>query len=148
MDKKAAIISQYLKSVNLFNEIEKQPKNYGTDQLIYNSEIDTITIIGQAKTINLTQIAKNLGISKSGSSRFVKKLLEKELITKSKKEGNEKEVIFSLTDKGRIAYKEKEEFNKEMYGSLYGIISRYVECDLNRIYEFLNEINEEMRKLL
>lgn len=148
MDKKSAIISQYLKSVNLFNEIEKQPKNYGTDQLIYNSEIDTITIIGQAKTINLTQIAKTLGISKSGSSRFVKKLLEKELITKAKKEGNEKEVIFSLTKKGWVAYKEKEEFNKRMYGSLYGIITRYVEGDLNRIYEFLNETNEEMRKLL
>jgi DNA-binding MarR family transcriptional regulator len=148
MDKQAAIISLYLKSVNLFNEIEKKPKYYGTDQLLYNSEIDTLVLIGKNHEINLTDLAGLLGISKSGTSRFVKKLIEKGLIKKDKKPGNAKEVVFHLTSIGKIAFTEKEEFNKKLYTSLYSLIARYVEGDLNRIQEFLLETNSEMRKLL
>ncbi len=93
MDRRAKIIGLLLQSVNLFNEIEKQPKSYGTDELLYNSEIDTLMVIGTAGSINLTGIARDLEISKSGTSRFVKKLLDKKMIWKGKKEGNDKEVI-------------------------------------------------------
>ena len=148
MDKYAGIISLYLDSVNLFSEIEKKPRNYGTNELIYNSEIDTLVLIGDAKGINLTQLALGLGISKSGTSRFVKKLIEKTLITKDRKEGNAKEVVFTLTKKGKVAYKSKNEFNKKLYSSLYGTVSRYVEDDLNRISEFLTETNDEMSKIV
>lgn len=148
MDKYAGIISLYLDSVNLFSEIEKKPRKYGTDELIYNSEIDTLVLIGDAKSINLTQLALGLGISKSGTSRFVKKLIEKNLIKKSRKEGNAKEVVFTLTKKGKVAYKAKNEFNKKLYSSLYGTVSRYVEDDLNRISEFLTETNDEMSRIL
>lgn len=148
MDKYVGIISLYLDSLNLFNEIEKKPRTYGTNELIYNSEIDTLVFIGHAKSINLTQLALKLGISKSGTSRFVKKLIEKSLIKKERKEGNAKEVVFTLTRKGSVAYKAKNEFNKRLYSSLYGTISRYVEDDLNRISEFLTETNSEMRKIL
>jgi len=70
------------------------------------------------------------------------------LIKKNHKEGNAKEVVFTLTKKGEIAYKAKIEFNKKLYFSLYGTISRYVEDDLNRISEFLTETNSEMRNIL
>ena len=148
MDKHAGIISLYLDSVNLFSETEKKPREYGTNELIYNSEIDTLVLIGNAKNINLTQLASELGISKSGTSRFIKKLIEKNLIKKNRKEGNAKEVVFTLTKKGEVAYKSKIELNKKLYSSLYGTISRYVEGDLNRIFEFLTETNNEMRKML
>lgn len=148
MDKYAGIISLYVDSVNLFSEVEKKPRKYGTNELIYNSEIDTLVIIGEAKAINLTTLAKILGISKSGTSRFIKKLLEKALISKGRKEGNAKEVVYKLTSKGKVAYKNKIEFNKKLYSSLYGTISRYVEDDLNRISEFLTETNNEMSKIL
>lgn len=148
MDKNAGIISLYLESINLFNDIEKKPRHYKTDQIIYTSEIDTLVIIGDAKSINLTNLALQLEISKSGTSRFVKKLMEKELIEKSRKEGNAKEVVFTLTKKGKVAYKEKILLNKKIFTALYATIARYVEDDLNRISEFLTETNDEMRKIL
>ena len=148
MDKYSKIITQFIESINLFNELEKRPRYYGTKYLLYNSEIDTLVIIGDRKEVNLTQLSKELGISKSGTTRFVKKLLEKDLIVKSKKEGNAKEVIFTLTKIGTIAYKERVAFNKNTYNRLHGNVCRYVDNDLNRISEFLNTTNEELKKLL
>lgn len=145
------IITLYLQSINIFSDIEKKPRTYGTNDLLYNSEIDTLMIIGDAIEfecgINLTQLAHRLGISKSGTSRFVKKLLEKQLIIKQKRENNEKEVYFTLTDSGRVAYAEKAKLNKKTYEALYQNVSCYVEDDLNRIEEFLLEMNEAMKKI-
>lgn len=144
------IITLYLQSVNLFNDIEKIPRTYGTDHLLFNSEIDTLMIIGNYESnrgINLTQLAQRLGISKSGTSRFIKKLLEKELIYKQRRDGNEKEVYFTLSDMGAVAFKEKAKLNKETYGAMYKNVSCYVEDDLNRIEEFLKDMNDAMKKL-
>ncbi len=148
MDKYSKIISEFIESINLFNELEKKPRKYGTDFLLYNSEIDTLVIIGDHGDINLTELSKALGISKSGTTRFIKKLLEKKLIIKTKKKNNAKEVIFRLTSLGNTAYKERVQFNKETYNRLHGNVCRYVDDDLNRISEFLNTTNEELSKLL
>lgn len=148
MDKYSKIITQFIDAINLFNEMEKRPRYYGTKYLLYNSEIDTLVIIGDRKEVNLTGLSKELGISKSGTTRFIKKLLEKDLIIKSKKEGNAKEVIFSLTKTGRMAYKERVAFNKKTYNLLHGNVCRYVDDDLHRISEFLSTTNEELKKLL
>lgn len=145
------IITLYLQSINLFSDMEKKPRTYGTSDLLYNSEIDTLMVIGdatdQANGINLTQLALKLEISKSGTSRFVKKLLDKQLILKQKRSDNEKEVYFKLTDKGQIAFLEKAKLNKKTYEALYQNVSCYVEDDLNRIEEFLLDMNEAMKKL-
>jgi len=142
------IITLYLRSINLFSEIEKKPRYFGTKHLLYSSEIDTLMIIGElSQNINLTQLALALGISKSGTSRFIKKLLDKELIIKDKKPGNDKEVVFGLTEQGKIAFEEKTKINKKIYEALYQNVSCYVEADLNRIEEFLLETNEAMKNL-
>lgn len=148
LDKYSRIISQFIESINLFNELEKKPRKYGTNHVLYNSEIDTLMLIGKGDDINLTELAKSLGISKSGTTRFVKKLIEKELIIKSKKKNNAKEVVFNLTGEGKTAFRERLKFNKETYATLHGNVVRYVDDDLHRISEFLETTNEEMRKLL
>jgi len=148
MDKRAQLIGRYLDSIGIFNEIEKQPKSYGTEELIYNSEIETLMIIGEMKSVNLTNLAHELGISKSGTTRFVKKLEKKKLIVKGKKDGNAKEVIFKLTKLGKLAYAEKGKFNKDMYLALYTSLSNYTDDELLTIEKFLLQLSDEMRHLL
>lgn len=145
------IITLYLESINLFSDFEKKPRHFGTEVLLYNSEIDTLMIIGEHQLshqgINLTNLAQALGISKSGTSRFIKKLLDKQLILKEKKEGNEKEVLFTMTEVGWIAFNEKAKLTKRLYDALYQNVLCYVQDDLNRIEEFLVETNEAVKKL-
>ena len=77
------IIKLYFKSIKGFNEFESLPRDFGTGDLLYSSEIHTLQAIGNNSNINLTELAEILDISKSGTSKFVKKLLDKNLITTS-----------------------------------------------------------------
>lgn len=76
MDKYDKVIKLCLETVNQFNEIEQSPRDYGTSETLFSSEIDTVTIIGEQEGINLTELSKKLEVSKSGASKFVKHLLE------------------------------------------------------------------------
>ena len=71
-----SIIKLYFETVRGFNELEKNPRDFGTGDLLYSSEIHTIQQIGYHESINLTMLAEKLGISKSGTSKHIKKLLE------------------------------------------------------------------------
>lgn len=146
MDKYRYIIKQYLDTVNLFSDIEKEPRDYGTGDVLYSSEIDTLSIIGNAAGINLTQLSKELGISKSGTSKFVNHLIEKNLIQKGKKPNNKKEVVFMLTSSGELAFKGKEAFNRQIFSSIYSSISNYVDEDLHVLGDFFEKVNEDLSK--
>lgn len=146
MDKYKVIIKQYLDTVNLFNNIESDPRDYGSGDILFSSEIDTLSIIGNTEGINLTELSKKLGISKSGTSKFVNHLIDKKLIQKGKKPNNKKEVIFKLTKIGRLAYKGKKAFNQEIFNSIFSCISNYVDEDLHVLSDFFDKVNEELSK--
>ena len=90
------VIEQYFKSIKYFNEFESTPRDFGTNDLLFKSEIHTIIAIGKNPGINLTELASVLDITMAGASKFVKKLMNKELVLKSRLVDNKKEVIFYL----------------------------------------------------
>ena len=137
----------YFKSVKGFNELESIPRDFGTGDLLYSSEIHTLQAIGDSTDINLTELALKLDISKSGTSKFVKKLLEKDLITKSKLYGNKKEVVFGLTEKGRTAYLGHKTFSKEVFAPIYNILSRLDKNEIGFLESFLYDLSSEVEKL-
>jgi len=141
------IIDLYFKSINGFNKLERMPKDFGTGDELYSSEIHTLTAIGNHSGINLTELAEHLSITKSGASKFVKKLLEKSLITKSKLMGNKKEVIFELTKKGYIAYEGHSAYSEIKFASIHELINR-LNTDERKILEnFLEELTFEVDRL-
>lgn len=141
------IIELYFKSIKGFNEFESIPRDFGTGDLLYSSEIHTLQAIGDNANINLTELAEKLGISKSGTSKFVKKLIEKDLITKSKQLSNRKEVVFNLTEKGLTAYFGHETFSKKVFNPIYNILSRLDKNEIVFLESFLNELSLEVEKL-
>jgi DNA-binding MarR family transcriptional regulator len=72
------------------------------------SELSLMTLIGDFDNIKVTELALKYGATKGAISKMVKKLVQKELVNKSRTQENEKEVLLSLTDMGRIIYNEKE----------------------------------------
>lgn len=141
------IIELYFKSIRGFNEFESIPRDFGTRDLLYSSAIHTLQAIGKISNINLTELSEKLDISKSGTSKFVKKLLEKYLITKEKQLGNKKEVIFNLTKRGLVAYIGHETFSKEMFNSIYNVLPCLEENQIDFLELFLNELTLEVEKL-
>lgn len=141
------IIAHILKVHNKLNLISKKPRDFGTGDLLYSTEIHTIVTIMKNPGNNLTELSYNLGVSKSATSKVIKKLLQKEYIIKSRPRDNQKEVIFNLTYKGKIAFKEHEKFSKEAFKKVYTILENTNNMEFKIIKSFLQELSYELDKI-
>jgi DNA-binding MarR family transcriptional regulator len=115
------LIDLFLKILHLYSIIGRKPKDYGTGDLLFFTEIHTITMVGKNKEINMTQLADMMGVTKGAISQTIRKLVIKKFITKSNT-NNKKEINLKLSDKGQIVYKGQESFQKELFtfaGTLY-----------------------------
>jgi DNA-binding MarR family transcriptional regulator len=115
------LIDLFLKILHLYSIIGRKPKDYGTGDLLYFTEIHTITMVGNNREINMTQLAEMMGVTRGAISQTIHKLVHKNLILKSNST-NKKEVNLKLSEKGNVVYKGQESFQKELFtfaGTLY-----------------------------
>lgn len=141
------IIKRYFQSINLFTAFESKPRDYGSGDLLYPSEIHTLVMIAKNPGVNLTQLADSLGISKSGASKFVKKLLAKKLIVKGAVPDNLKEVVFDLTEKGVIAYEGHESFSANTFVKINEIFNEMNVDELKVLHQFLGNLISVVREV-
>jgi DNA-binding MarR family transcriptional regulator len=108
------LIDLFLKILHLYSVIGRKPKDYGTGDLLFFTEIHTITMVGKNREINLTQLAEMMGVTKGAISQTIRKLMNKNLITRSNT-NNRKEINLRLSEKGMMVYKGQESFQKELF---------------------------------
>lgn len=108
------LIDQFLKILHLYSVIAKKPKDYGTGDMLYLTEIHTITMVGKNDEINMTNLAEIMGVTKGAISQTIHKLVHKNLIIKVNST-NRKEFNLKLSEKGNIVFKGQESFQKELF---------------------------------
>jgi DNA-binding MarR family transcriptional regulator len=108
------LIDQFLKILHLYSVIGRKPKDYGTGDLLYFTEIHTITVVARNKSVNMTQLADIMGVTKGAISQTVNKLVHKGLILKASMT-NRKEINLRLSEKGKIVLKTQKSFQKEIF---------------------------------
>ena len=121
-------------------ELENTPRDYGTGELLYSSDIHTVVAVAQQPGCNLTQLAGSLGVSKPAASKFTKKLLRMGYLVKERQADNAKEVSFSLSPKGRRAEQAHQRFTRKVFGPLQAIESGLSASDRRVISCFLEAI--------
>lgn len=142
MKNQETIINLYFKSIKKFNEIESKPKDFGTGDLLYSSEIHTLEMVGKHPGSNLTELSEWLCITKGGAAKFLKKLVAKDLVSKEKLADNRKETLYKLTDKGLIAFEGHQVYSEKMFGHIFEIMSELTDEEASRIQTFLEDLNE------
>lgn len=130
------LLQAVLRVINKYNDVAKRPGYYGTDVLMYPSEIHVIDAIGSSKNATATSLAGQLGITKGGISQCVAKLYGKDLIYKSAGTGIN-EIYLHLTEKGMAAYEGHKKLHKHMNDRIEDMIA-----DMN------NDTKEEILKLM
>jgi DNA-binding MarR family transcriptional regulator len=108
------LIDLFLNILHLYSVIARKPKDYGTGDLLYFTEIHTISMVGNNREINMTRLAELMGVTKGAISQTIRKLVSKGLIAKSNST-NMKEFNLRLSEKGQIVYKGQETFQKELF---------------------------------
>jgi DNA-binding MarR family transcriptional regulator len=115
------LIDLFLKILHLYSVIGRKPKDYGTGDLLYFTEVHTITVVGKNDGVNMTRLAEIMGVTKGAISQTIRKLVHKNLIVKTNNT-NRKEINLKLSGKGRKVLKAQASFQKEIFtfaGSLY-----------------------------
>lgn len=140
-----SLIDQFLKILHLYSVIARKPKDYGTGDLLYFTEIHTISMVGKNREINMTRLADMMGVTRGAISQTIRKLVTKNFIFKSNTT-NRKEVNLRLSEKGLIVLKGLESFQHEIFtfaGSLYENATKE---DIELVKRLFNAICENMKE--
>ncbi len=127
----------FIRIINTYISLEKTPKDYGTGDKLYVSELNTIEMLGDYPGINVTEFAKKLGVTKGAVSQITNKLVKKDYVIKYKENFNSKEVKLKLSRKGETAFHKHKlmhlQFDKEFFDNLdemtkeeYHILSKFL----------------------
>lgn len=116
--------------MNKMKRIEQKPRRFGTDFLLYPSEIHTIEAIGRNAGINVTALAALQGVTKGAVSQIIQKLLKKGMVVRMKDEMSDREVLLKLSDTGKIAYQAHADFHSQIDPELVEIIAQADDANL------------------
>jgi DNA-binding MarR family transcriptional regulator len=141
------LIETFQKILQVYSVIERKPKDFGTGDLLYVSELHTIAKIGQHPEINITQLADATGVTKGAVSQIVKRLLKKNFIEKCKSR-NRKEVNLQLSEKGNLIYREHETFEKEIFGFAEKLYNEANPAERKVALRLFNAIYLNTRKIM
>jgi DNA-binding MarR family transcriptional regulator len=114
------------------------------------SELNLMTLIGDFENIKVTELALKYGATKGAISKMVKKLVQKDLVKKSRTQENEKEVLLSLTAMGRVIYNEKEahfeKLTSDVTKELEGLTPEQRASLFNVLYLVEDHIDEHLNE--
>lgn len=141
------VFETMLRIINKTSELMIKPQKYGTDDVLYASEIHMIDVIGRYPGIYVTEIANKLGITKGAVPKMIRKLLQKEMIYRYQATDNKKMVLFELTEKGRMAFQIHAEFHQKMDQDIIKKFNSLQEPDLLIFKDIMSEIEQYIDKM-
>lgn len=121
---------------------QKTPRDYGTGQLMYHSEMDLLEKIYQYPDSNVSDLSGICGVTKSAITQSCNKLFEKGLIKKYSIAKNKKEKYFHLTEAGETMRLAHQHYHREAGNEM----RRYL-CSLQgearqNILKFMDKMEE------
>jgi DNA-binding MarR family transcriptional regulator len=140
-----SLIDQFLKILNLYAVIGRKPKDYGTGDLLYITEIHTISMVGKNKAVNMTQLADIMGVTRGAISQTIKKLVSKNFILKSNSR-NRKEINLRLSEKGEIVYNGLQSFHQEIFAFAATLYEKAKPEDVVLVRNLFGAIGENMQQ--
>jgi DNA-binding MarR family transcriptional regulator len=137
------LIDLFLKILHLYSVIGRKPKDYGTGDMLYFTEIHTITMVGKNREINMTRLAEIMGVTKGAISQTIRKLVHKNLILKSNST-NRKEFSLKLSPKGKIVYKGQQIFQRELFEFATTLYDQALPADRDMVKRLFTAISNNM----
>lgn len=132
----------------IYNILNKKPKEYVSGMLLYYSEIHMIEAIGRHQDSNLTELAGILSITKGTASKTIAKLGSKGLICKFQREDNKKEVHFRLTELGQLAFEGHYRYHESRSSDIDRDFDSYSPDEQKLILHFIERYTEELSRFL
>lgn len=123
-----------IRVLNEYNYLYNKQFEYGDDVPISFSEAQVVEEIIRHKDQNMTNLSKQLGVTKAAVTKTMKKMEKKGFIKRYKMESNNKEIYVELTPFGE---------------KVYGHYQKYIFDNLfKEIFEMFDETDEKSIKFV
>jgi DNA-binding MarR family transcriptional regulator len=119
------VMDLFIRLVNRYNSLERIPVKHGAKHDLYHSERHMLDKIGDNPGMNVSELARVVGVTKGAISQVVKKLETKGAVQRYRRSNNDKEVFVELTKVGRELYGKHKAINEETVSSLCKELERY-----------------------
>ncbi len=123
-----------------YDALEKEPIEIEGGKL-YASHIHMIEAIGKDYGKTITALSAYFMITKGAVSQVVTRLYKDGYLLKTKKKGNDKEIILELTKKGWKAFETHEKINAIVRSSLKQLRHKYSADEAAAFVNILNDID-------
>ncbi|NLV26578.1 MAG: MarR family transcriptional regulator [Methanomicrobiales archaeon] len=134
------ISSAWIRIINKMMAFEKNPRDFGSGNLLSNSEIHMIMVIGKNPGLNVTSLSLELGITKSAVSQMIRKLVQKKLVDRTQLPDNDKEIRLSLTPRGKIAFLGHETHHAVIFARMHEKLGDMTEDQFTYLMKFFSAI--------
>lgn len=136
------LCSQFNQMMHQYEMLEKQIQTYEIDTPLHLSDTHTIVAIGKHRDINIVNLAKLQGITRSAVSQMVGKLVKRGFVKKAVSPETNNEVVLSLTEKGNIVLRAHEKQHQWLRGKLAAVLEKYPEDTVDTLLKIGIEIQE------
>ncbi len=99
-------------------DVEEEYLIQGEFSNISVNDMHIIDAIGPDTTINMSSIAKKVGVTVGTLTIAINGLVRKEYVTRVRSEEDRRVVLITLSDKGVAAYKRHQEFHNEIMAAI------------------------------
>lgn len=135
--------------IELVSELEKQPRSYGTGELLTSSEIHLIEMIGDNdESLSVTDLAKQFNVTKGAVSQSLKRLEKKGLTNKVSDPENGSRSIVRLTSKGKVAFYAHRHWHETMDGGYKAYFNSLEPEKLDFLLEFIERAEDFLGRMI
>ncbi|MBN1531785.1 MAG: MarR family transcriptional regulator [Spirochaetes bacterium] len=138
----------FFRILSRFHEIERIPRDFGTGDPLYPSEIHMVQAIGRRPGINVTELAGHLGITKGAVPKMVRRLEKKRLVRRYRDGDNRKEIHLELTRSGIAAYRGHERFHTEIDAVILRLMNSMSSDTIAAVREVFIQLDEYAEGIL
>lgn len=139
-DKFYQLMQEIIHSSDLLNAYDSLPHPYGK-YVLYQKEAHIISTIGDNPGITAKELSQKFDTSESACSQMVKKLLNKEWISRIADENNKRIYHLYLTATGLDIYDQHKKWDHRCFMLNYNHLGNYSTEDFEFFFKLLQDIN-------
>ncbi len=129
-----------------YDVLGKTPIEISKSEKLSPSFVHMIEAVEKGYGNTVTTLSSYFMITRGAVSQIITKLHKMDYITKTKRKGNNKEIILELTKKGQKAFELHEKLNEPTLDDLKKHLDKYSDDELRSFLNILNDIEHLLNK--
>ena len=124
-----------------YDLLEKTPIDLGAGEKLSAAHVHMIEAIGKGHGNTVTALSGYFMITKGAVSQVIARLHKLGYVSKSKRKGNDKEIVLNLTERGKHVFNLHEQMNAATVSDLLELGKKYSQPEILAFLNILKDVD-------